>query len=131
MNESAQDRRSVEALRIVAVSRDEAWLGFTRKTLRRTDTVEVMHELDEISNHLSGSDNPVFLLISSELVPIKLGDLESRLEGLPTEKVCVLRAPQDEHHRVNDKHLRGVGILVEDRPDSQKAMRRLIKILIS
>ena len=131
MNESAQDRREAEALRIVAVSRDEAWLGFTRKTLRRTDVVEVMHELDEISKHLSGGDRPVYLLISSELVPIKIGEFESHLGGLPTAKVCVLRVPQDEHHRVNDKHLRGLGILVEDRRDNQKAMRRLVKILLS
>ena len=130
MNESARDRRRPEALRIVAVSRDETWLGFTRKTLRRTDTVEVMAELEGISNHLSGSENPVFLLISSELVPIKIGVFESHLDGLPTAKVCVLRVPQDEHHRINDKHLRGLGMLVEDRPDNQKAMRRLIKILI-
>lgn len=116
---------------MVAVSRDEAWLGFTRKTLRRTDVVEVMHELDDLSKHLSNSDNPVYLLISSELIPIKISELEGYLNGLPTEKVCVLRAPQDEHHRVSDKHLKGLGMLVEDRPDSQKAMRRLIKILIS
>jgi hypothetical protein len=130
MNDHHDERRSEGAVDVLAVSRDKVWLEFTRKTLRRNDRVETLKDLREIPAHLSEMDEGTILLISSELIPSKIRDLEESLNGCMAAKMCVLKAPHDEHQRINDKHLRGLGIEVADRPDNAKALRRLIKILV-
>ena len=130
MSERTEERRQPGALNILAVSRDEVWLQFAKKTLRRNDRVETLHGLDEVSDHVEAIEGEPLLLISSELVPSKIKELQEHLDGCKTSIVCVLREPRDQHQRINDKHLKGLGIEVADRPDNAKALRRLIKILM-
>lgn len=129
-SEHQPERRSSSAADILAVSRDEAWLHFIRKTLRRHDKVEILKDLSELSDHLSDMSEETLVLISSELVPSKIKDLRENLDGCKASSICVLKVPKDEHQRVNDKHLKGLGLEVADRPDNSKALRRLIKILV-
>lgn len=131
MNERTEERRQAGAHTILAVSRDEVWLQFAEKTLRRNDKVKVLKDLNAVSGHLPESAENALLLISSELIPPKIKDLQQQLDGCDSARICVLREPRDRHQRVNDKHLKGLGIEVNDRPDNSKAMRRLIKHLVN
>ena len=130
MNERTEERRQPGSHTILAVSRDEVWLQFAEKTLRRNDRVEVLKDLNAVSSHLQEPLENTLLLISSELIPQKIKELQQQLDGCDAARICVLREPHDQHQRVNDKHLKGLGIEVNDRPDNSKAMRRLIKHLV-
>ena len=128
MAPETQERRSTETT-ILAISKDEAWLHFAKKTLRRTDEIRILKDLAGISPLLDGRAGQTVVFISSELVPPKRKDFEQAIPSLEGLRVWVLREPHDEHQRINDKHLRQMGVEVADRPDNSKAMRRLIKIV--
>jgi hypothetical protein len=131
MNDLAQERRdSVQTATILAVSRDNVWLQFAEKTLRRTDRVKTLTGLEGDSHQLPLIEGEkTLLLISSELVPSKIKEFQAMLSASKFWKVWVLRESHDEHQRISDKHLKEMGIAVADRPDNSKAFRRLLKII--
>jgi len=127
MNEHTEERRSSQEARILAVSRDHDWLHFAKKILRRNDQVEILDTLSEAANHPADGNLQTVLFISSELVPSKIKEFEELLEACSPWRTWVLNESHDTHQRINDKHLRDMGVLVDDRPDNAKAMRRLLK----
>lgn len=129
MNQENEERRVSDQRVMIVVSRDEQWLNFAEKTLRRTDKVKVLHDLEGAIAKLTNIEGTRFLLVSSELVPAKVKDFQAVLEGGHFERVCVLKEIHDEHQRINDKHLRDLGIIVVDRPDNSKAFHRLLKMV--
>jgi hypothetical protein len=130
MSTQAEERRTNEqAVIIFVVSRDQVWLHFAEKTLRRTDQVKALQKLEEIGKVIPQIDGKPVLLISSELVPSKVHELKEMIHIDQFRTVCVLRESHDEHQRVNDKHLKDLGIQVSDRPDNAKAFHRTLKIV--
>lgn len=123
-----EERRSSDQPTIVAVSRDSPWLQFAEKTLRRTDSVKTLSDLSDADHQPRPAGGQTILMISSELVPAKIKDFQSVLDS-GYAKIWVLKEPHDEHQRINDKHLKDLGIQVADRPDNSKAFRRLLKII--
>ncbi|GMV66178.1 MAG: hypothetical protein KJ050_02270 [Candidatus Omnitrophica bacterium] len=129
MNQENEERRVSDHRVMIVVSRDEQWLNFAEKTLRRTDQVKALHGLEGASEKLTGIQGTRFLLVSSELVPAKVKDFQAFLDSGRFERVCVLKEFHDEHQRISDKHLRELGIIVVDRPDNSKAFHRLLKMV--
>jgi hypothetical protein len=125
------EKRQVESVRILAMSHDQDWLHFAENTLRRTDEVEVLENLDGVNDRTSADGRKTIILVSSELVPSKVKDFHEFIDRAHAHKVCVLRAPKDNHHRINDKHLKDLGVDMEDRPENTKAFRRILKHVLS
>lgn len=123
-----EDRRSPEQRVMIIASRDEMWLHFAEKTLRRTDEVHAVHDLVTGFPDRLPEDARKILMVSSELVPSKVKDFLDLVGNGRFQKVCVLREPHDEHQRINDKHLKDLGFVVVDRPDNTKAFHRLVKM---
>ncbi|MCG3196394.1 MAG: hypothetical protein HUU16_15095 [Candidatus Omnitrophica bacterium] len=129
MTPQGEERRSAEQPTIVAISRDEPWLHFAEKTLRRTDEVQVHKDLDGVGQALGEIGTRVVAFVSSELVPARIKEFQAFLDEGRFWKVWVLKEPHDDHQRINDKHLKEMGVSVTDRPDNSKAFRRLLKIV--
>ena len=122
------ERRNDERT-LYVVSKDEAWLHFAEMTLRRTDRVKALQSLGkELAEALTDHETS-FLLISSELVPDRVKELAGLLGICHFSKVCVLKGAHDDHHRINDKHLKDMGVFIADRPENAKAFHKLLKIL--
>ena len=128
MHTETEDRRTADQRVIIVASRDEVWLHFAEKILRRTDEVRALHDLPTNLTVALPSEARKILMVSSELIPDKVKDFVDRVGNGRFERVCVLREPHDEHHRISDKHLKDLGFLVADRPDNSKAFHRLLKM---
>ena len=131
MTAQADERRSQEQHDILAVSKNEAWLHFAKKILRKSDHVEILKSLDEIPSLVEQGMHFDVLLISSELIPPKIKEFEDLLSNAKADRVWALEEPHDEHQRINNKHLKELGVEVTDRPENSKAMRRVLKMIFS
>ena len=121
------ERREKSKGHILVVAHDELWSKFVENTLRRTDAVEDSFTLDEAREHLK-NEKYWIIILSSKVVPDKVHEFESFLSYTNNAKIIVVRHPKDTHHRINDKHLKQMGVIVEDRPTDGKGLRRLMKI---
>lgn len=133
VNESdvASERRETEPTFVIAVSQDVPWLHFAEKSLRRTDQVITASSLGQANEQVHSLNSARKLaLISSEVVPSKIKEFQPLLDEGGFWKACVLKEPHDTHQRINDKHLKELGVEVLDRPENAKAFRRVLKILI-
>jgi len=130
---TAQDdeRRSSVQHDILAVSKHEAWLHFAKKILRKTGHVEILKDLDEVPGLIESGMHFEVLLISSELLPAKIKEFEDLLAKAGADRVWALEEPHDEHQRINNKHLKELGVGVTDRPENAKAMRRVLKMIFN
>ncbi|MCA9434324.1 MAG: hypothetical protein KC931_05430 [Candidatus Omnitrophica bacterium] len=132
MTAQSDERRSGAQHDILAVSKDEPWLHFAKKILRKSDHVEILKNLNEIPALIEKGMRFDVLMISSELIPSKIKELEEVLAVAKADKVWALEEPHDEHQRINNKHLKkDLGVEVTDRPENSKAMRRVLKMIFN
>ena len=131
MTTQADERRSSVQHDILAVSQHEAWLHFAKKILRKTDHVEILKSLGEIPALVEKGMHFDVLLVSSELIPSKIREFQDLLSQVKAERVWALEEPHDTHQRINNKHLKDLGVHVADRPENGKAMRRVLKMIFS
>lgn len=127
----ADERRSTQQHDILAVSKHEPWLHFAKKILRKSDHVEIVKSLDDIPALVDRGMHFEVLMISSELIPAKIKDFEELLAKAGAKRVWALEEPHDEHQRINNKHLKELGVGVTDRPENSKAMRRVLKMIFN
>ena len=131
MTDQGDERRSQVQHDILAVSKQEAWLHFAKKILRKSDHVEILKELEEIPPLVEKGMHFDVLLISSELIPSKIKEFEEILSNAKADRVWALEESHDQHQRINNKHLRDLGVQVTDRPENSKSMRRVLKMIFS
>jgi len=131
MTAQSEERRGGKQHDILAVSKDEPWLHFAEKILRKSDHVETLKNLGEIPKLIEKGMQFDVLMISSELIPAKIKDFEELLNTAKADRVWALEEPHDEHQRINNKHLRELGVEVTDRPENGKAMRRVLKMIFN
>ncbi len=131
MTAQADERRSTVQHDILAVSKQEPWLHFAKKILRKSDHAHILKDLDEIPRLVAKGMHFDVLMISSELIPSKIKEFEELLTKAGADRVWALEESHDEHQRINDKHLKELGVQVTDRPENSKAMRRVLKMIFS
>lgn len=131
MTAEIDERRGGVQHDILAVSKHEAWLHFAKKILRKTDHVEILKDLSEIPALVEKGMHFDVLMISSELIPPKIKEFEQLLSNAGADRVWALEEPHDVHQRINNKHLKELGVEVTDRPENSKAMRRVLRMIFS